>query len=116
MESHDLPDPLRARIAKQESRPAMDRVRHFLHYYVADSDGTDEVYAEIRRTMLTDASSVRQDLEAVETVLEDEHVPGALLRLVEGDGNRGLDNPTDDEAAAFLHGLAQLLRSALDQS
>ncbi|MEV6600156.1 hypothetical protein AB0M36_25405 [Actinoplanes sp. NPDC051346] len=116
MESQDLPDPLRARVGQQRWRPAMYRMRHFMQSYVADSDGTEEIYAEVRRTVITDASSVRQDLEAVEMVLKDEHVPGTLLRLVEGDGNRALDHPSDAEAAAFLHALAQLLRSALDQS
>jgi hypothetical protein len=117
MESPSLPEPLRARIAEQEARLATEKVRHFLHFYVADCDGLKEVRAEIQRTAGVDAPSLRQDLVTVEAVLAQEHTPGTLLRLVEGDGNWGLDHdPTDAGAATFLHELAQMLRSVLDET
>jgi hypothetical protein len=115
MESPGLPKPLRARIAEQGARPTTDELRHLLHVYVADCDGVEEVRAEMRRAARVDAASLRQDLVTVEAVLAQEHTPGTLLRLVEGDGNWGLDdNPTDAGAATFLRELARMLRSVLD--
>jgi hypothetical protein len=115
MNTPSLPEPLRARIAERAARPPLEKVGHFLHFYVADSDGFDDVRSEIQRTASADPRSLREDLAALEAVLAEQHPPRTLLRLVEDDGNWGLDeDPTDGGAAAFLTQLAQLVRSALD--
>jgi hypothetical protein len=116
VESNGSPDPLRARAAEREARSATDTVRHFLHFYVADCDGLDEARTEFRRTAHAGSAALRRDRAALEAVLATEHPPGTLLRLVEGDGNRGLDDPTDAGATAFLRELAAVLAAVLDES
>jgi hypothetical protein len=116
MDDPRLPEPLRARIAELEARPPLEKVRHFLRGYVADSDGLDEVRDEVRRSAQTNTHFLRLDLAAIESVLAETHAPGTLLRLVEGDGNRGLvDDPTDAGAAAYLRSLADLLREVIGE-
>ncbi|GIF00127.1 hypothetical protein [Paractinoplanes rishiriensis] len=115
MDDPRLPEPLRARIAELEARPALEKVRHFLRGYVADSDGLDEIRDEVRRSAQTSTHFLRLDLAAFESVLAETHSPGTLLRLVEGDGNRGLDDSTDAGAAAYLGALADLLREVIGE-
>src|SRR4051812_21689233 len=115
MNTPSLPEPLRARIAERAARPPLEKVRHFLHFYVTDSDGFDDIRSEIQRTASADTRSLEEYLAALEAVLAEQHPPRTLLRLVEDDGNWGLDeDPTDSGAAAFLTELVQLIRSALD--
>jgi hypothetical protein len=116
MDNPDLPEPLRARLAERQARPSVEKLRSFLHVYVEDSLDLDEVRDEIRQTAQDDTSQLRNDLAALEAVLAEPHEPGTLLRLVEGDGNWGLDHDqTDAGAAAFLRELAQTLRSVIDE-
>jgi hypothetical protein len=116
MKSRRSAESLRASAAGRTARSATDTVRQFLRFYVADCDGLDEARAVIRRTVRADSPALQRDRAALETVLATEHPPGALLRLVEDDGNRGLDDPTDAGATAFLRDLAAVLAAVLDES
>jgi len=84
------------------------------HGYVEDAEDFDEIGAAVRRTARTNDCYLRQYLAALDTVLAEQQPPGTLLRLVEGDANWGIDHDRSDAgAAAFLHELADLLRSVI---
>ncbi|MFF5292828.1 hypothetical protein [Paractinoplanes globisporus] len=115
MDTSGLPESVRARIAERTALPAIDKVRSFLHGYVADAETLDEVQLEIQDTANVNTLFLRQYLEALETILSEPTPPGTLLRLVEGDANWGIDHDqTDAGAAAFLAGLARMLRSVIE--
>jgi hypothetical protein len=82
-----------------------------------DAVELDEVRAD-----LTDAAGyttryLRQDLEALESILAAELPAGTLLRLVEDDANFGLDHdPTDAGAAVFLRQIVDMLRQVIDSA
>ena len=56
---------------------------------------------------------MRRDLAKLEALLEEEHPPLTLHRLVAWEGNWPQDEAPDEAAAAFLRQLADLLRGAL---
>ncbi|MFI5955228.1 hypothetical protein [Cryptosporangium sp. NPDC051539] len=114
MGSPRVPEPSQQQIAEQAVSLAVENVRRFLHSYVADSDGWDEVRREVRQTARVGAPTLRDDVAAIDAVVIGRHAPGTLLRLVEGDGNWNLDREaTDAGAADFLRELAGLVRSVL---
>ncbi|SNY34592.1 hypothetical protein [Paractinoplanes atraurantiacus] len=94
----------------------MEKVRLFLGIEVADAASLDEVRWEAQQVALTTTRGVRQDLTAIESVLAEQHAPGALLHLVEGYGNRRLPESTDEAAAAFLAQVAGILRSVIAEA
>ncbi|HEV2782704.1 MAG TPA: hypothetical protein VGX25_25210 [Actinophytocola sp.] len=109
----DVPDKLRA-YANRPRPPAIDQVRSFLRGYVADSDGLDEVRAELVRMMQINPRTVRRQAEAIEALLADPPPPGTLATMVAVDGNWVLDDETSDTAAAaWLRDLAALIRGVL---
>jgi hypothetical protein len=113
MDMSDLPESLRARIAERSALSSIDKVRKLLHSYVHDADSFDEIRDELRDTAATSTLFLDQYRAALETVLAEPQPPGTLLRLVAGDGNRGLDDPTDAEAAAYLRRLLEALQSVI---
>lgn len=94
----------------------METVRDFLRGHVTDTDGLDEVRADLRQVAQIDTASLRQDLAAIESVLADPPSDGTLARLVGWDANWVLDDPTDAGAAVFLAELAQLLRAVIAET
>lgn len=114
MDESRLPDPLRARRAELDARSALQRVRDLLRSYVLGADGIEEIRSEFTDSAQTTTRFLRQDLAAIESVLAADLPAGTLLRLVEDDGNWGLDHdPTDAGAAAFLREIADVLRSVV---
>jgi hypothetical protein len=110
----EVPDKLRAR-ASQPAAPALEQVRSFLRGYIADSDGLDEVRAELVRMAEINRETVRRKAAAIEALLADPPPPGTLATLVAIDGNWVLDDETSDAAAAaWLNDLAALIRGVLE--
>lgn len=117
MDTSGLPESLRARIAERTALPAIEKVRAVLHGYVSDADSLDEVRADLQATAKENPFFLRQYLAALETILTEPQPAGTLLRLVEWDGNWGIDhNQTDAGAADFLRGLADMLRTVIEQA
>ncbi|WP_238490601.1 hypothetical protein [Actinoplanes flavus] len=116
MDISKLPEPLRSRAEERTALPSIDKVRHFLHGYVADAEGSEEIRQHVRRTARRNTFFLRQYLAALEEILNEPQPPGTLLRLVEVDANRGIDHDqTDRGAAVFLREIADLLRSVLEE-
>ncbi|GAB2592597.1 hypothetical protein Aab01nite_37390 [Paractinoplanes abujensis] len=103
-------------MAELDARPALQKVRDLLQSYVMDSGGMQGVRAEFRHSAQITTRFLRQDLEALESVLAADLPPGTLVRLVEDDANWGLDDPTDAGAAALLREIADVLRSVVDSA
>jgi len=117
MDTSGLPEAVRARIAERTALPAIDKVRALLHGYVSDAETLDEIRRDLRSTARTNTLFLQQYLTALETILSEPQTPGTLLRLVEGDGNWGIDHDqTDGGAAVFLAQLAQLLRDVIAEA
>jgi hypothetical protein len=117
MDSTDLPEPLRARMAQLAARPALETARDFLSGVVGDAGSLEEVREDLAQLAQMSTRSHERYLGALETVLSEEQPPGTLLELVEGYGNWSLDHdPTDSGAAAFLNGLVQMLREVIDEA
>ena len=113
----ELPEPLRARMREQNAAPAIDVVRDFLGFKVADAESLDEIRADLRQTAQVSTRKLRRELAALDAVLADPPpVPGALARMVAWEGNWVLDDPSDAGAARFLGDLAQMLREVLDEA
>jgi hypothetical protein len=107
---------LRARMAEQEARPPLEKVRDLLDGHVVDTDGWGEIREELRMTARHSTRPLRQGLDAIEAVLAADLPTGTLLRMVAGEAGKSLDHdPTDAGAAAFLRELAGLIRSVLDE-
>jgi hypothetical protein len=99
---------------EQNAKPAIDIVRDFLGFKVADAENLDEIRADLRQTSQVSTRKLQRELAAFETVLADPPAaPGALARMVAWEGNWVLDDPSDAGAARFLGELAQMLRDAL---
>jgi hypothetical protein len=99
---------------EQNAEPAIDVVRDFLGFKVADAESMDEIRADVRRTAQVSTRKLRRELAALEAVLADPPpVPGALARMVAWEGNWVLDDPSDAGAARFL---ASWLRSCARSS
>ena len=117
MDTSGLPESLRARIAERTALPPIDKVKALLHGYLSDADSLAEVRADLQATADTNPFYLRQYLEALETVLTEQQPSGTLLRLVEWDGNWGIDHDqTDAGAAVFLRDLADMLRVVIEQA
>lgn len=115
METSSLPEPIRARIEALAARSPMETVRDFLRGHVMDTEGLDEVRADLKQVAQFDTVSLRQDLAAIESVLAEPPADGTLARLVGWDANWVLEDPSDAGAAAFLDELASMLRSVIDE-
>ena len=114
MDTSGLPEAMRARIAERTALPPIEKVRALLHGYVSDAEAFDEIRQELQSTARTNTFFLSQYLAALETVLSEPQPPGTLLRLVEGDGNWGIDHDqTDAGAAVFLGEIAQMLRDVI---
>ncbi|BCJ53022.1 hypothetical protein Asp14428_44970 [Actinoplanes sp. NBRC 14428] len=111
----ELPESLRARMREQNAEPAIDVVRAFLGFKVADAEDLDEIRADLRQTAQVSTRKLRRELAAFEAVLADPP-PGELARMVAGEGNWVLDDPSDAATVAFLGQLAQILRETLDET
>ncbi|MEV4344007.1 hypothetical protein AB0J83_05970 [Actinoplanes sp. NPDC049596] len=113
MDTSGLPESLRARIAERSALSPIDKVRALLHGYVHDANSFDEIRDELEDTAETNTLFLEQYLAALETILAEPQPEGTLLRLVAGDGNRGLDDPTDASAAVYLRRLHETLQSVI---
>jgi hypothetical protein len=113
----DLPEPLQARMREQNAKPAIEVVRDFLGFKVADAESLDEIRDGLRQTARVSTRKLRRELAAFEAVLADPpKEPGALARMVAWEGNWVLDDPSDAGAARFLGDLAQTLRDVLNEA
>ncbi|WP_232234584.1 hypothetical protein [Actinoplanes sp. N902-109] len=113
----ELPEPLQARMRQQDAEPAIDVVRGFLGFKVADAESLDEIRADLRQTAQVSTRKLRRELAAFEAVLADPPaVPGALARMVAWEGNWVLEDESDVGAARFLGELAQILRDVLAEA
>lgn len=116
METSRLPEPIRARMEALAARSPIEAVREFLRDHVTDSDGLDEVRADLYLVAQVSTLGLRQDLTAIESLLaEPPSTPGTLARLVGWEANWVLDDPSDAGAARFLTDLAQMLREVIDE-
>ncbi|XVU28024.1 hypothetical protein ACQPZJ_13535 [Actinoplanes sp. CA-054009] len=103
----ELPEPLRG---------AIEVVRGFLGFKVADAESLDEIRADLRQTAGVSTRKLRRELAAFEAVLADPPAEvGALARMVAWEGNWVLDDPSDAGAARFLGELAQMVRDVLGE-
>jgi hypothetical protein len=102
---------------EQNAEPAIDVVRDFLGFKVADAEDLNEIRADLRQSALLSTRKLRRELAAFDAVLADPPTaPGALARMVAWEGNWVLDDPSDAGAARFLAELAQMLRDVLDEA
>ncbi|MCY1141839.1 hypothetical protein OWR29_27905 [Actinoplanes sp. Pm04-4] len=112
-----IEEQFRARMAEQDARDPLRKVRDLLQTYVEDAVDLDEVRADMASVATHSTRYLRQELEALEWVLTTEQPKYTLLDLVEGDANKGLDHdPTDSGAAVFLWEVARILREVLDEA
>jgi hypothetical protein len=117
METSDLPEPLRARMAQLDAMSPLESIREFLGGYVADAESLDEIRTDLRRLARSTTRSVYRYSAAFQAFLANPPAePGTLARLVAWEGNWVLDDPTDAGAAAFLRSLADLLRGVIDET
>ena len=108
-----MDDTLRKRLEAQLSAPrppAIERARAFLMYYVHDSD------RDLLRIDAKDSPNAIVDgVEAIEELLAVPQPPGILHQMVAYEGNRMLDDATDETAAAWLKELTVQLREWLGE-
>jgi hypothetical protein len=117
MNSPDLPEQLRARMAELAAMPALETARGFLGGVVGDAESLGEVRADLAQVAQISTRAHHRYLAALETVLSEEQPPGTLLELVAGYGGWSLDHdPTDSGAAVFLTGLVEMLRDVIDEA
>ena len=109
-ETHQSAGPL----TRQEAQPPLETVRKFVAGHVADTESLDEVRQNLAYIARTSTRMHRRVLAALESVLAGTWPPDTLARLVAADGNWVLDDYSDDEAAAFLRGLARMLTEVID--
>ena len=55
----ELPEPLQARMREQNAEPAIDVVRGFLGFKVADAENLDEIRADLRQTARASTRKLR---------------------------------------------------------
>jgi hypothetical protein len=115
METSDLPEPLRARMAEMDAAPPLEIVRDFLRGNVADAQNLDEIRADLRQVAQVTTRGIQRDLTALEAVLADPPPDGTLARLVGWDANWVLDDPSEAGAARFLRELVALLSGVLEE-
>lgn len=85
--------------------------------YVGDAESLDEVMANFRDAASRDTLFLGQELDALETILDEPQPAGTLLRLAAWDAGWDMDHDqTDSGAAVFLRGLADMLRTAIDEA
>lgn len=108
----DFPEPMRRRIEELNAKPALDVVRDFLTFTLADAGNLDEVREDLSQTARYSTRSLVRELTAFETVLADP--PDGLSRMVASDGNWVLDDLSDAAAERFLAELAQMLREVIE--
>ena len=117
MDISGLPESMRERIAERSALSPIEKVRALLRGYVADAENFGEIQAEWRQAARANDFFLRQHLEALDGILAEPQPPGTLLGLVELDANWAIDHDqTDAGAAAFLRGVARMLREVLDQN
>jgi hypothetical protein len=114
MATPDLPESMRAHLARQEAQPPLETVREFLLGHVADAESLDEVRERLRRIARQSTRMHRRVLAALKSVLATSWPPDTLARLVGWDGNWVLDDPSDAGAAQFLNDLARMLYEVID--
>lgn len=108
-------DSLRQRLEEQIRAPrpaALEVVRTYLSYHVHDADW-QILELDVRAMSKVNPAAIVDVIEAIEELLASSPEPGTLLELVSYDGNRMLDEDTDDAAAAWLTDLASQLRTWL---
>jgi hypothetical protein len=111
--SDDLHEKIRAKLDAPPA-PPLEATREFLHSYVSDATSMDWVRQDVRRMIAINPRTVLQGLSGIERLLAEPSLPaGTLVRLVEIEGNRGLEEPTDHGARAWLVALAEMLRQEL---
>jgi len=88
----------------------MDAVRDFLQSYVYDAD-MDNVQGIVKHMMSVNPRTIIDGVEGIEEILASPLEPGTLARLVAEDANRGLDDPSDEGARAWLQDLANRVRA-----
>ena len=116
MDISKLPEHMRRRITELESRPTAVKVRDFLGGHIADAVNLNEVRADLREIAMSGTYGLERDLRAMEEFLAESHPPGLLSQIVAWDANWVLDDESDDEAAAaFLRGLADMLREVIEE-
>jgi hypothetical protein len=111
MMTNAMDDTLRKRFEAQlsaPSAPALERARAFLMYYVHDAD-RDLLKLDAKNS----PSAIIDAVEALEDVLAVPQPPGTLYQMVAYEGNRMLDDETDETAAAWLRQLTLQLREWL---
>jgi hypothetical protein len=108
-------DSLRQRLEEQMQAPrpaALEVVRTYLSYHVHDSDW-HILELDVRSMSKVNPAAIVDVIEAIEELLTSSPEPGTLFELVSFDGNRMLDQESDDAAAAWLADLASRLRAWL---
>jgi hypothetical protein len=107
---------MRRRVEELERQPPLEKVRDFLGFYVNDTDSLDEVRASLRMTAASRTWGLKLDMRALDAVLAEPQQPGVLSELVAWEANKGLDDPSDEGAAAYLRQLADMLREVLEEA
>lgn len=95
------------------SRPPLDEARGFLRHYWSDALDAGEVRRTLERRCANNPDVMAGHLRALDAVLASPPADGELTTLVVWDGNVPLEPPTDEAAAAWLAGAADMLRSVL---
>ena len=95
------------------NRPPLEEARGFLRHYWSDAFGDDEVRRTLERRCANNPDVMAGHLRALDAVLADPPEEGELTTLVVWDGNVPLEPSTDEAAAAWLAGAADMLRSVL---
>ncbi|MFD3507128.1 hypothetical protein [Nocardia sp. NPDC058666] len=81
---------------------------------MADSDGLDEVRADLAWRVELNRNSVELDAEAIEALLASQQPEGTLSWMVACDGNWVLDDAGSDAAAAdWLREMVNLIRGVV---
>ena len=99
-----------------EVEVALEQTRALLRHHVSDADSMAEVRDSFRYNARHDPRRVRGQLRSLEAVLATPQLADALPRLVGWDANWALDDVSTEAAAAWLHDLADLIRSALAEA
>lgn len=116
MDLSDLPEPMRARLAREAAQSPTETVREFIQGFFSDAFDVDEVRRELQSIAESNTRAHRRYLTALDAVLADPPADDTLVRIIQFDAGWELDDPSNAGAIAFLREQADMLRAVIERA